>query len=215
MPDEVDFGRVQARVDLMRSCAYEASRVTEWLQVFVSCFCEQGDLLGQWRGYGQTAGYSLGFDLETLDASAGDKVAVKKVVYGDGSSPMITSMVQAIIDFPPMAHTGSRGALMVERDVVPVIVHVKDPAFVEEQEWRLATTRYTYNAEEDAVQHRAGRLGITPYLKVGFGRSALREVCVGPGPHPDLRRKGVESFLASQGRAGVEVTLSGVAETFR
>ncbi len=45
-PDETDVGRVQARVDLMRSCAYEASRVSEWLRVFVSCFCEQGDLLG-------------------------------------------------------------------------------------------------------------------------------------------------------------------------
>jgi len=119
-------------------------------------------------------------------------VTVRKVVYGDGSSPMLTSMVRAIIDFPPMAHTGSRGAVMVERDVVPVVVHVKDPAFREEQEWRLATTRYTYNAEEDAVQHRAGRLGITPYLKVGFDPSALREVRIGPGPHPDLRRQGVE-----------------------
>jgi len=33
------------------------------VNLFVACFCEQGDLLGQWRGYsGENHGYSLGMN---------------------------------------------------------------------------------------------------------------------------------------------------------
>jgi hypothetical protein len=217
-PDD-DSGAVQARVDLMRYCAYEAERVTEWLQVFVTCFCEQGDLLSQWRGYGQLAGYAIGFDRAELEASAKPPTTLRKVIYGEEAAPKLTTMVQAIIDHPAMAHTVSRGAAMAEREVIPMVVHVKDSAFSDEKEWRLATTRYTYNAgandAEDEVYHRAGRLGITPYVKMPFERSALREIRIGPGPYPKLRQQGVESLLAGKGFGQVEVTLSGVAETFR
>lgn len=131
-PDE-DIGRVEARVDLMRNCAYQADRVSEWLQIFVVCFCEEGDLLSQWRGYGQTAGYALGFDREALDASTGERDTLRRVVYGDAAAPQLTAMIETIIDHPPMAHAGSRGILLAEHEVVPMVVHVKDSAFEEER----------------------------------------------------------------------------------
>lgn len=31
---------------------------------FVACFCEDGDLLSQWRGYGLPGGYALGLSLQ-------------------------------------------------------------------------------------------------------------------------------------------------------
>src|SRR5215216_3035907 len=37
-------------------------------RMFITCFCEDGDLLSQWRGYGADQGYALGFDTETLQA---------------------------------------------------------------------------------------------------------------------------------------------------
>jgi hypothetical protein len=33
---------------------------------FVACFCENGNLLSQWRAYARTAGYSIGFDRASL-----------------------------------------------------------------------------------------------------------------------------------------------------
>ncbi len=215
-PDD-DIGRVEARVNLMRNCSYEADRVSEWLQIFVACFCEKGDLLSQWRGYGQTAGYALGFDRAALENSIGESATLRKVVYGDAAAPQLTEMTETIIAHPPMAHAGSRGMLLAEHGVVPMVVHVKDSAFEEEREWRLATTRYVHDGGpgNDAVRHRGGRLGITPYVSVGFDRAALREVRIGPGPHPGLRRDGLKSFLASNGYEDVDVTLSAVATTFR
>jgi hypothetical protein len=51
---------------------------------FVACFCEEEDLLSQWRGYrGGETGYSLGMDL-SLVARVGDlppNTYVRKVVY--------------------------------------------------------------------------------------------------------------------------------------
>ncbi|MGQ1796999.1 DUF2971 domain-containing protein [Kocuria oceani] len=52
--------------------------------VFVSCFCEEGDLLSQWRGYGSPGGYSLGFDYQSLAmqwASASQQTLVLPVSY--------------------------------------------------------------------------------------------------------------------------------------
>lgn len=215
-PDD-DIGPVQARVQLMRYCADKTERLSEWLRVFVTCFCEHGDLLSQWRGYGQLAGYALGFDRTELGALADYRTTLRKVVYGEQGTPALTAMIHRIIDHPPMAHVGARSSAMVEREVLPMVVHIKDAAFSEEKEWRLAAMRYAHppGDSDDVVHHRAGRLGITPYVKVPFERTALREICIGPGPYPDLRQQGVESLLASHGFEEVTVTLSGVAETYR
>ena len=39
----------------------------EDINIFAVCFCENGDLLSQWRGYaGGKYGYSIGFDSDAL-----------------------------------------------------------------------------------------------------------------------------------------------------
>src|ERR1700684_413334 len=54
--------------------------LSEWLyDVYVACFCENGDLLSQWRGYPRTGGgYSLGFDTRLLRHG---NTACRRVVY--------------------------------------------------------------------------------------------------------------------------------------
>ena len=48
---------------------------------FVISFCENRDLLSQWRGYGSSSGYAIGFDRPGL-SSIGDKhLGFKKVTY--------------------------------------------------------------------------------------------------------------------------------------
>lgn len=36
---------------------------------YAVCFCDNGDPLSQWRGYGVDGGYALGFDRERLRAA--------------------------------------------------------------------------------------------------------------------------------------------------
>ncbi|NED67185.1 DUF2971 domain-containing protein, partial [Streptomyces sp. SID10244] len=49
--------------------AFEPARVFEWpFRCFAVCFCGDGDLLSQWRGYaGGVGGYSIGFPREVLE----------------------------------------------------------------------------------------------------------------------------------------------------
>jgi Protein of unknown function (DUF2971) len=35
-------------------------------EIFLACFCEDDNLLSQWRAYGQTGGYSIGFDVPSF-----------------------------------------------------------------------------------------------------------------------------------------------------
>ena len=42
------------------------SGALDYFRMFITCFCEKGDLLSQWRGYGIDQGYSLGFNRNKL-----------------------------------------------------------------------------------------------------------------------------------------------------
>jgi hypothetical protein len=47
----------------------------EDINIFAACFCEDGDLLSQWRGYtGASGGYAVGFDTTLL----------RKIIVDDG-----------------------------------------------------------------------------------------------------------------------------------
>jgi hypothetical protein len=67
---------------------------------YISCFCKNGDLLSQWRGYGATGGgYALGFLAGQLDTPPTeqpiDKMMVRRVIY----NPSVQKrMVQHWID---------------------------------------------------------------------------------------------------------------------
>ena len=56
-------------------------------QPFIVSFCENGDLLGQWRAYGGTSGFSLAFsplvehDKLKLACRNGFRTMVKRVIY--------------------------------------------------------------------------------------------------------------------------------------
>jgi hypothetical protein len=41
--------------------------------IYLACFCEDDNLLSQWRAYGQSGGYSLAFNLPTRGAAGGVK----------------------------------------------------------------------------------------------------------------------------------------------
>ena len=48
---------------------------TKWREdffCFVACFCEEADLLSQWRGYGAGGGYAMGFDVAAWEQARKD-----------------------------------------------------------------------------------------------------------------------------------------------
>jgi Protein of unknown function (DUF2971) len=126
--------------------------------VYLACFCEEDNLLGQWRTYGQSGGYSMGFRVPALSGqgfkpepntftSKWVKVnydrneQVKKcravldpllAIFNDRE----TAQAMATIDAHPLF-----GYAVFRRITVDIlmeeIVGFKNQAFEVEQEWRV------------------------------------------------------------------------------
>jgi Protein of unknown function (DUF2971) len=87
----------------------------------------------------------------------------------------------------------------------------KDNAFREEAEWRLAFHLNRDNAHSD-LEFRNGRSMLTPYFKVLLeweGQQIdIKEIIVGPCPHPNEAVESVKMLLKKKGIDGVEVVPS-------
>jgi Protein of unknown function (DUF2971) len=55
-------------------------------RIYAVCFCEEENLLSQWRAYGQNGGYSIGFSMDNLHGRLVihpniHRIALQKVIY--------------------------------------------------------------------------------------------------------------------------------------
>jgi hypothetical protein len=193
------------RKDLKASRRWLRSTAVRNVQVYTCSFCENGDLLSQWRGYGVNDGYSIGF--------SGDVLRQRAEEYGD--------------QFWPVRYRAEEGARLL-RVIKLGLAHgvgrsrwglalIKDPGFQEEHEWRWVCDiedRRTEECEERSrsrsPNYRAGGLGVIPYLAFSVPKTALRKVVVGPGQHPEVREEGVHYLLDGHGYKGAKVESSSI-----
>lgn len=184
-------------------------------EVYLACFCAEGDLLSQWRGYARGQGYALAFQsaalarlpVESTDDSALDSVAeLRPVAYGPDSIPARTAEILSHLNVGPVGHPGMRGMDLARRVILKLLAEHKHESFQEEREWRLIASLAGRPAR---TLFRSGSLGLIPYvnLEIPLG-SALREVMVGPGPDRALRIRAVRHLLAKAGLYDVQVTAS-------
>ena len=181
-------------------------------QVFVTCFCTNGDLLSQWRGYGRKEGYALGFDFEILRSTAAQHGGhLEQIDYG--GEEKIRSVVEEYATMRPVGHAGTVGYVLAQ-NLQPLLATVKNPAFKEEDEWRLVLTGPEGWPKE--MKFRVGTgLGVVPYVEIEIDRQALRTVAIGPGPNPELRRSGTQKLLTAGGWDDVDVRIKPIAHMFR
>jgi hypothetical protein len=197
-----------SRATVLRSTANELSRSPDEQQahVYVSCFCEDGDLLSQWRAYGSDAGYAIGFrsdQLANLEPAASKTVGapsgpgfephLQRVMYGlEEAKSLIDSTLDTVAP-EPTGHPGVHGWVRYITVALPLLASVKNDAFAEEREWRLA-----YVTDVVAgLKFRSGHLGVIPYREFSVPPEAIQEVVVGPGRFPELRFQGVRQLLQS------------------
>ncbi|MFD5408588.1 DUF2971 domain-containing protein [Streptomyces nojiriensis] len=162
------------------------------LHVYVACFCENGDLLSQWRGYGGTGGYAIGFRSDALEtlSKAFPMGQFDRVCYGFNGTVRRGWI-------PKYLHSG-----LTFNDYLKALTMVKNPAFTEEQEWRLAIPERGFPND---VRFRTGSVGVIPYRQVNFPRDAVAKVIVGPGQNPTERIKGIRQLLDYNGMVNVSV----------
>ncbi|MCS4257793.1 hypothetical protein M2405_006120 [Rhodococcus erythropolis] len=190
------------------------------LSVYATCFCENGDLLSQWRGYGTGHGYSIGFRKDTLQQtvrvagrwSDGDEIrALKplelvKVQYGE-VLPVLRETADLILE---RGKDDSDAWQMCLR----ALAQVKSDGFASEREWRLFDLdRHNYTR----CEYRTGPHGVTPYTRIiSFPRPQrnprpIERVYVSPGPDIGLRKRAAEQLLRQRGFHDVDVVPSTIS----
>jgi hypothetical protein len=144
---------------------------------FVACFCEDGDLLSQWRGYGGSgAGFALGFSRSWLSCSAlvdDAKFRLLRVTYSPAKQRHL------IQEYLQGAATVSRN-LEISEDgrwfwgiaanaMAHLVVAFKNPVFEAENEWRLVNPTIITG---EYYGHRRSGHRIVPYVRIPIQENA-------------------------------------------
>jgi hypothetical protein len=153
---------------------------------FAACFCEDGDLLSQWRGYTGGGGYSLGFrpdidlGLSAVEQQAIDPDAVR-VQMREIAAAFQMLLRQRLMNAEDQAEEARQAAVMAISTLSLKVLSAKHPGFAEEKEWRLLAT-----ADRGPVlrllRMRSGGDQLIPYMELRPRRTAEPE-----GPLPITR----------------------------
>jgi hypothetical protein len=174
-----------------------------WLDdVFVTSFCEEPDLLSQWRGYA-AAGFAIGFAADRL-AALDDRPGAPRLVqidYGvESGRRRLRGLFEKLADGGP--YSGEERERLARTVLLPEMARVKEPSFSEEKEWRLLVIE----DRPERILFRVGATGVVPYLEIALpDPSPVREIVIGPAADQPLHRRGVEQLLARRGYSGVEI----------
>jgi hypothetical protein len=199
------------------------------LKVLATCFCEDGDLLSQWRGYG--GGYALGFDsnfglqhtkVESEVLSPGPGVTLLKVVYDDDltKGKMREALRQFLIVIRGDAAGGMENDYLVRvASICSGLLNVymlaaKHSGFAEENEWRVIGLVDEERAHEVLSLRVLGN-NLIPYMEMRLrdpGRVdsplPLRTATIGPTIDSARAMESLSILLAKTGHAGVAVRSS-------
>ena len=199
--------------------------------VYVSSFCQDGDLLSQWRGYGAFGeGFALGFSFPPGKAPPIQMAWLIEVLYDE--QPLIDAVDEILSIFADyVAKSSRRLAIEDVVDLFPETRHVlwlafKNPAYREEREVRLLALRPSKPEHRDKDAERFGkvffrtsRADVIPFIKIGmsFPEEAaaapvlpLRRIVVGPGVRFDRNKEALEQMLHDFGYHDVEIVASRV-----
>jgi hypothetical protein len=186
-----------AAKDLWHSSSWDERR-----DRYVSCFCEDGDLLSQWRGYSSSNyGFSVGFkhaDLVKLHDGAG--LSLGKCIYSKNlKRKILEELISDAVAAWVTARSKTRRSEICAKfwDMVSTVgAYFKDQSFSEEKEWRLVSQPASMTASE--IKFHPGKSMITPYTEISLGswiNGAIGRVYIGPCPHMKLSKRSVVGLL--------------------
>ena len=192
-------------------------------RVFVACFCEDDNLLSQWRAYaGKGVGYNIGFNFATetkfshnpQNLSDKSHLILRKIIYdSDKQDEIISRSIDDIIeeakrvkeDFS--SHSSlpatwpSQAALETVNILFDIIISLKNSVFKEEQEWRLIKIIDPDRLPE-LIQFRDINGILTPYLSTIIYESnennyffPISKIKFGPILDEEITKSNLELFV--------------------
>jgi hypothetical protein len=180
-------------------------------RVYVTCFCESGDLLGQWRAYGSDHGSAIGFNVNVLDEIVDQLVTypgakgLDCVRYGfDAAGEVVGEALSSLARFN-LNHPGVK-AHYAALEVTSLLALMKHPGFAEEREWRLyagfehyVQVRPDQVTPMEPITFRATSMAIVPYMEIPIPSASIESIRIGPGNYGGVREAGVNRVLRKIG----------------
>jgi len=205
-------------------------------QPFIVSFCEDGDLLSQWRAYGGMSGFSLAFsplvehDKIKLACRNGFRTMVKRVIYDPEKQRahlrfLLNHLIKLVNGFSFGTTSPQGGAVHVELSLLLILemtdwaCTVKHRAFSEEKEWRIitypkgATLVGVKPADYEGVSVRPTVRLLLPYMILepsSQKRLPLLEIRCGPSQFQEQSARAMNILLRKRGYKKLPVTLSRV-----
>ena len=171
--------------------------------IYLTCFCEEGNLLSQWRAYGSSGGYSIGFKVPAEGIVYGlvpgprvytarcvkveydrDKQVRRVLEILDSVLPILDEqeVKEAVRSIDPISPLGfSQLSRIISEMLVEESIGFKDVAFAVEKEWRFVVrSRELLKQGIDDGTHtnlpihfRTARGRLTPFVKLVPSKAAM------------------------------------------
>ena len=191
--------------------------------IFVTCFCREGELLSQWRGYADKGGgYSVEFNFNENTRISGisdelERPYLRKVIYDKEdqkkmASTLINSVCEICSTFPSLERDDpdkeeiwSSVAKYISKILIDFAVAFKHEGFEEEKEWRLVRVVRKENVNENTVNFRTSGGLIVPYVTTEVVEIIKKEPDIfpitgavwGPSHNDDRARRSLNVFIES------------------
>lgn len=207
-------------------------------QRYISCFSSNGDLLSQWRAYGNHGkGIAMGFTVSELDEFESSYISAKYIQYNENEQrssieEIITIIlncldeIKDIYEWTPNTYEYFVAVFIIEF-LEEMISTFKHPSFIEEKEFRL---EYTIDGninklDKNKIEYRSNQNFIIPYNNIRYIRESneqesnkniiqrklpVKKIIIGPSLDFDLNKVAVESFLLKLGYTDFEIIKSNV-----
>lgn len=194
--------------------------------LFVTCFSEQEDDLGQWRGYGGgECGYAIGFDTTGINKAIARRngTLLLPMNYDEQKQDFLVAdvvhmaeqyflqrLAQGITDTDKLAKDFII-AFAQELDIFACII--KHPKFVSEGERRIAA--YLQPNEYNLLEFRQKRTLLARHLPIDLtilhedkNKLPITRIYVGPSPSQQVTKISVGDLLLKFGYKGITVETS-------
>ncbi|MCI2975533.1 MAG: DUF2971 domain-containing protein [Actinomycetota bacterium] len=220
---------VVGMIEFARELALDSLR--DDMSFFIACFCEEKDLLSQWRGYARgTGGFAIGFKRIEKERLAPDYPPTSWKFERVGYDPTMQraeiqkQLKKALRHNKP---TGESCEALFDAwnsfkdgyfgDIGSKALLYKHPGFAEEKEWRIIVRLNRAKLINAGLpRFRTGSLGPVPYVLVdGYGatspsRLPIGEIVIGPTQNPGLAERSIRLLLGSSGYDDVAITHSAI-----
>jgi len=213
-------GRGKIAMNMFDKLNSELDKEGSWTE-YIASFCEDGDLLSQWRTYAAGAsGYSIEFDADVLNWNLINTVGLYKVIYDPKLQiEILTEVCDIIADFieNSFSTNGDTVNMLLDDYASEFVIifrylcsRMKHEAYSEEKEWRLVYLKSSSDEKaprllDKKVHFRTRGSMIVPYVNIPFDkeitthkeRYPVRRIIIGPTEHTGIAIKGVELLCGS------------------